>query len=167
MITSTVLAAIIGLLSSMVPRILGLFEAKQKSKDLAAMQAHELKMFELQTQRLDRRAEIELRQTDALYAGEANVKAYDFARPTTGWTARLSETVRPVVTYIFVALFTFKTVATMMFTLGAVRSMGAGWWEGFKQAVGVVWDQSTADLFATILCFWFGDRMMNSRDRRA
>lgn len=163
MFTSTILASLIGFVGAALPRLLGLLEARQKSKDMVEMQKHELKMFELQTDRLEKASEMRMRELDAEYAGQANVAVYDFARPTTGWTAKLSETVRPVVTYFFLILFAAKVISTLAFTIGAVQTLGAGWLEAFKQALGVVWDKETADLFATVIVFWFGDRALNSR----
>jgi hypothetical protein len=39
--------------------------------------------------------------------------------------------------------------------------------EAFKQAMGVVWDKDTGDLFATVIVFWFGDRALNRRSKGA
>ncbi len=167
MFTSTILASLIGFVGAALPRLLGLLEARQKSKDLIVMQAHEARMYELQIQGAERASEMRMRELDAEWSGQANVAVYDFAQPTAGWTAKLSETVRPVVTYVFLALFVFKTVSTLAFTIGAVQSLGAGWWESFKQAMSVVWDKETADLFATVIVFWFGDRALNRRSKGA
>lgn len=167
MFTSTILASILGLVGAALPRLLGWLEAKQKSKDLIEMQKHERDMFGLQTDRLEKASEMRMRELDAEYAGQANIAVYDFARPTTGWTAKLSESVRPVVTYILLALFVLKTGSTLLWTLGAVQTLGAGGLEAFKQAMGVVWDSETRDLFATVIVFWFGDRAMNRRSKGA
>lgn len=163
MLTTTIVASLLGLLGAALPRLLGWLEAKQKSKDLAAMQAHELKLFDLQTKRAATESAARLRELDAAYDGQANLAVYDFARPTTGWTARLSETVRPVVTYILLALFVLKTVALLFHLLGLSSAQGIGTVTGLSEAMKIIWDAETRDLFATVIVFWFGDRALNKR----
>lgn len=169
MITSTIISTILGLLTALLPRVFSFLETRQKSKDLAVMNQHELKMFELQTERLEKAADLRLRELDAEYAGQANLAVYDFARPTSGWTALLSEFVRPFITLIFTALFVSKIAATLSFVLGMNYNPGPNGnvvmavLDAFIKGINAVWDERTHDLFVTTIVFWFGDRAMRKK----
>lgn len=162
MITSTIIASLLGLIGSTLPQLFGWLQAKQKSKDLALMQAHEIAMFQAQTERFGKEAEIKLKQIDAEYAGQANVEVYRFANPTTGWTAKLAEFIRPFITLVFMGLFCAKALSLLSFTFG-LNFSGQGMMAGldaFVKATNAVWDDRTHELFVTIIVFWFGDRGM-------
>lgn len=168
MITSTIIASLLGLLGSSLPKIFEYFTNKQKSKDLLIMNEHELKMYALQTERAAATAEQAIRALDAEYIGKSNVELYKFAVPTTGWTAQLSESVRPVITYIFTFLFVMKVMVTLFYVIGldlhgkeatALTVLGTL----FKAMGTVVWDPETRDLYATIVMFWFGDRTLTRK----
>ena len=97
---------------------------------------------DLELQVLDKKAEIE--ETKALY---------NYANPTTGFGAALASSVRPVITYLFFALF----MATKAVIMVKVMQDGGDWMEG----VDLMFDEETKALFAAIMSFWFGNRAVS------
>ena len=75
------------------------------------------------------------------------------------WADALSISVRPVITYLFMALYcTAKTVAFI-----AALNAGAGW----GAAVLVAWTDADQALWAGVLNFWYVGRVWERRDARS
>jgi hypothetical protein len=142
----TLLGSLLGFGTSFLPQILEFFKAKQAHKDkmeemklqgeLAAAGVH------LQMQVLDKQAEIE--ETKAIY---------NYANPSSGFSAGLAASVRPIITYLFFALFMATKVVIMM----KVMQDGGDWMTG----VDLMFDEETKALFAAIISFWFGNRSVS------
>ena len=140
------LGSLLGFGTSFLPQILAFFKEKQEHKN----KMEELKLrgelaaqgVDLQIKVLDKQAEIE--ETKALY---------QYANPSSGFAAGLSASVRPVITYLFFALFIAVKVVVML----KVLQDGGDW----QQGVTVLWDQETAGLMSAILAFWFGNRSVS------
>lgn len=73
----------------------------------------------------------------------------------TGFIAGLQKSVRPMITYAFFGLFAAVEVS-LLYNLG---ESGMPW----NEAVPYIWDGETSALFATVLSFWFGNRVYEKR----
>jgi hypothetical protein len=140
------LGSLLGFGTSFLPQILSFFKEKQEHKN----KMEELKLrgelaaqgVDLQIKVLDKQAEIE--ETKAIY---------NYANPTSGFAAGLSASVRPVITYLFFALFIAVKVVVML----KVLEDGGDW----QQGVSLMFDEQTQGLFAAIMAFWFGNRSVS------
>lgn len=142
----TLLGSLLGFGTSFLPQVLDFFKQKQEH----ANKMDELKLrgelqamgVNLELQVLDKKAEIE--ETKAIY---------NYANPTSGFSAGLAASVRPVITYMFFALF----MATKAVIMIKVMQDGGDWMEG----VELMFDEETKALFAAIISFWFGNRAVS------
>ena len=66
----------------------------------------------------------------------------------------LRGSVRPVITYLFFALFAGVKV-TLIYAL--IANQNVEW----TVAIQTAWDQDTAAIFSAIMAFWFGNRAMS------
>jgi len=75
------------------------------------------------------------------------------------WMDALRQGVRPVITYAFFATFVYIKCAILWHTLavGDVKAV---------ELLPILWDEGTETLFAAIMAFWFGSRMMSKYRRR-
>lgn len=140
------LGSLLGFGTSFLPQILGLFQAKQEHKNKIETMRLQGEMaaqgVQLELQVLDKKAEIE--ETKALYS---------YANPSSGFAAQLAATVRPVITYLFFALF----MATKIVIMVKVTDQGGNWMD----SVDLMFDDETKGLFAAIISFWFGNRAVS------
>jgi hypothetical protein len=145
------LGSVLGFGTSFLPQVLAFFQQKQDHKnkleemrlrgELAAQGVN------LELQVLDKKAEIE--ETRAVYG---------YAKPTGGFSAGLAASVRPVITYLFFALF----IATKAVIMVKFMENGGDW----KDGVNLMFDQETQALFAAIMSFWFGNRAVSKHLER-
>lgn len=130
---------------------------KQNERD------HEARMFDkqiaLQQQKIE--AEKDLRQMDITAqrdAGELDalvtaIKAQaSEASAAGGWVAALSASVRPVVSYWLLLIYTGAKVATLYLAL----TKGTGFAEAFRAA----YTEFDGALLGSIVSFWFADRSL-------
>ncbi len=145
----TLLGAVLGLFTSALPDILGIFKAKQDN-------AQELAILELQMQRdtaghgfkmEEISAEADIREIEALHREFAQRKE------TYRWIEALISSVRPVITYSFFALYAAVKAGQIKLALGAVGG-------DLAIALNAVWHEADMALFATIMGFWFGQRAL-------
>jgi len=142
----TLLGSLLGFGTSFLPQVLGFFQQKQEHKN----RLEEMKLrgelaaqgVNLELQVLDKRAEIE--ETKAIYG---------YANPTGGFGAGLAASVRPVITYLFFALFMASKAVVMI----KVLEQGGDW----MSSVELMFDEETKALFAAIISFWFGKRAVS------
>jgi hypothetical protein len=148
------IGAILGLLGSLAPEILKFFNNKEDHK-------HELGMAQLQMEAQKQAGEIKLAEVNALADVEESKALYMSAEQKIsgvkwidGLVSLYSSSVRPSVTYAFFALYAYCKYS-VIFT---VVKAGAHW-----QEVGaLVWGSEDFAIFATIMGFWFGGRMMKA-----
>ena len=140
------LGSLLGFSTSFLPQILGLFQAKQEHKNKIETMRLQGEMaaqgVQLELQVLDKKAEIE--ETKALYS---------YANLSSGFAAQLAASVRPVITYLFFALF----MATKIVIMVKVTDQGGNWMD----SVDLMFDDETKALFAAIISFWFGNRAVS------
>jgi len=75
------------------------------------------------------------------------------------WADALSTSVRPVITYLFMALYCTAKVTAFIAALNG----GSGWVE----AVQVAWTGADQALWSGVLNFWFLSRVWERRDARS
>ncbi len=146
----TLLGSLLGFGTSIVPEVLGFFKQsqanKQELKMLEAKAQYAAQLSTLKLQELD--AEADIAETKGLYAHDT-----ELARRS-GWVVGLQASVRPVVTYLFMAAF-LGVKGGLVFSL--IFMQGVDW----TTALDVTWDGETQALFAAIMSFWFGNRAMS------
>ncbi len=72
-----------------------------------------------------------------------------------GWADALSKSVRPIITYWFMALYCASKTASFMFAFEAGNN--------FNSAVQQVWTESDQALWAGVLNFWFLGRVFEKQ----
>jgi len=144
----SILGSALGFATSIVPEIISVFKQKQKDAQalllLEAKAKYAAELSKLKLQELDVKADISEQKSIYESMAAANSKS--------SFAAALSGSVRPVVTYLFVALF----LAVKGGALYTQMQNGFNW----NEAMQTIWDQETAALFAGIISFWFGHRAM-------
>lgn len=149
----TALPAILGALAGMVPAIVQLFTLK-------ANNAFQLEMARLQLQgqkdnialQVDLAgAQADIRQADAIYSfggGSSGIK----------WVDALAVLVRPYITIVFFHLWLVLEVFLFVYGVNSGYDLG--------QLVKLMWPPETQAMFAAVIGFWFGDRMMLRKEQR-
>jgi hypothetical protein len=143
----TALPAILGALAGMVPAIIQFFTLK-------ANNAHQLAMAQEQRQAAKEgvalqvdleNARADVRQADRIYgynAGPSGIK----------WVDALAVFIRPFLTLAFFSIWFLMEVFLFIYAVNTGYDLG--------QLVKLLWPAETQAMFAAIIGFWFGDRMM-------
>lgn len=137
-------------------------ELKDKDKE----RSHEAVMYDKQMALADKRHEhdADLRRMDAAAqdasaewaALSAAVQAQaQEAQAAGGWVAKLSASVRPIVTYWLMALYSMAKLFTVILAMqGGVP---------FMTAAAAAYTEADGALLSSILSFWFVDRSLRKR----
>lgn len=146
------LSALLGFLASAMPEVFKLLKAKQDN-------AHELAVMDKQieaqklagTQRLD---EIGM-QADA---AESFRLSQPMQRSTIRWVAALSDSVRPILTYLFFASYAAVKIAQYY----VMTNPSLPWLAPASGAEAIValWTMEDMALFSTVVAYWFGNRSL-------
>lgn len=150
----SVLGSLIGFAGSALPSVLGHFQEKQKGKE-------RVELLKIQADMMKEKADIDLRMFNEMAADNEHARLieHDIAMQSdTGFFAGLRKSVRPVITYLFFALFAAVKVSSLMVALEANQD--------FNQAILLVWDEETQAIFAAIISFWFGSRAIEKSQRK-
>lgn len=151
----TLLGSLLGFLGSAFPEFLKVYK-DQKDR------AHELNILDRQAElmkngHMNRMEEIQV-QADAVTAKAL----YAHARPTgTRWVDALAGTVRPVITYAFFLLY-----AVMKYSQWAVVYSMMEQYD-WREAFIHIWHLEDQALFATVISFWFGQRLLQKGKNEA
>jgi hypothetical protein len=152
----TLLGTLLGFFSSSIPELIKLFKDKSDKKhELAILD----RQMDLQKAGLSNRLEeininADIAETIALHTPQI----------VTGvaWADALSASVRPFITYMFMAAYLVVKVGqyqilenTGDFTVG-----------NFSSLISLLWSQEDEAIFATILGFWFGGRVLEKMQKR-
>jgi hypothetical protein len=134
----TLLGSVIGFGSSFLPKVMDYFQDKSDK-------AHELEV-------MTRQAEIQLDKTaiDANIREVETVHEHDAALDGGAFVNGLRASVRPIITYIFMALFVGVEIATYYLLIKSGVAPG--------EALVAAWSEQIMALWASILAFWFGGR---------
>lgn len=147
----TILGSLIGFGSSALPSVMQFFTDKRDQK-------HELAMMDKQmdSQRLAGEQKVQEVTVDA------EIRSYEAAHKSEAvpsgvrWIDGLRASVRPVITYLFMALFISVKIAQIIISLNSGMTLA--------ETAIIIWDEETAAIFATILTFWFGGRMFGKKN---
>jgi len=140
------LGSLLGFGTSFLPQVLDFFKQKQEHKN-------KLELLELQGELAARGASLQLDILDKKAELEETKAIYNYANPSSGFSAGLAASVRPIITYLFFALF----MATKIVIMLKVLEEGGDW----KEAVDLMFDAETQGLFAAVISFWFGQRSVS------
>ena len=136
----SLLGTLLGFTTSVIPEILGYFKQKQAN-------AQELAMLEAKSKYAQELSRLKIEETKGLYAHDSGIDAGGFVNGLRG-------SVRPVITYLFFALFA-AVKGTLIYAL--IANQNVEWTVAIQSA----WDQETQAIFSAILAFWFGHRGMS------
>jgi len=151
----TLLGSLLGFGTSFLPKVMDFFQDRQDK-------AHELNMMDkqleaqkvLHSQKIDlAHVEADIREIEALHKEQAQTVSKG-----PQWLAALSGSVRPIITYAFFGLFCFVewSIITGLLQAGAT----------LNDAVQMAWTEEVQGLFASVICFWFGNRSREKLDAR-
>jgi hypothetical protein len=144
------IAGIVALLGA----VAGFMPAVVQWLTLKANNAHELAMAQLKLDaarqgaalEVDRsRAEADVRQADRIY---------DYANQPSGYrfVDALVVLVRPLITFCVFGMWMVLTGGLFVYAVNSGYDLG--------QIYKLLWDEQTSSIFAAIIGFWFGNRMM-------
>lgn len=152
-----IFGGLLGFVARLAPDIIGLFRAKG-DRD------HEYRMAQLSAS--DKAAERDMRVKEAGFALEkadidaliAGARAQ--ARPSgVKWIDGLSASVRPVMAYWWMALYTAYKAACIIVVWGAQGQ--------FAGTMLRVWTGDDTAILSSIIAFWYMDRTIRNRERSA
>ena len=145
----SVLGGVFGVGSSFVPALIDLWNKKQERSH-----SLEIKKIDVEMAKTGQQFQSAIKNVDADMAETAALLAHDTAAIQSSQLsaiAKLSASVRPVITYSFFALF-FIIKITALWQAWFVQNLPV------PDALASIWDPDAAGLFAAILGFWFGSR---------
>lgn len=142
MLEGTILGSIVGFLGALIPEVTALIREWIKSR---APQTQAPVPTEY--------------QYGGITDGEYGVTSPDGDGPEIAAETRLPyvaldilrASVRPVITYAFFGLFVYIKLKAMEYAMSQQDAK-------IGDLLPVLWDESTATMFATVLAFWFGSR---------
>jgi len=146
------LSPLFGILGSLLPSVVRIFERKQEIK-------YEIELTKIKLDAAERQADltysIEMVKGDA----QSRQSALDHDKSLDGgkFINALRASIRPVITYTFFFLFVGVKVAAAYVMLSSGQSV--------PEMLKAVWDVETMSLFSTIIAFWFGSRVMEKQER--
>ena len=147
----TLLSPVFGILGSLLPSIVGIFQKREDHK-------YELQLLEAQSKFAVQQGQIsmDVENIKADSIEEQSLYAHDSAVSGGKFMEALRSSVRPVITYLFFFLFVAVKIsaATVMIKNGL----------SIPDMLLAVWDLQTMALFSTIVAFWFGARTLEKMD---
>lgn len=144
---STLISTALGFTVSFIPKLLDFY---QDSKD----KKHELDVMTLQIEReiklQDSKAQAMMLQAEAMMDAGTYTHDIKIAEKSADWVINMRSSVRPIVTYLFFAIFFFVELVAAYVVFRDGGEIGL--------IVNTLWSESTQNLFAAIIAFWFGSR---------
>jgi hypothetical protein len=146
------LSPLFGILGSLLPSIVRIFERKQEIK-------YEIELTKIKIDAAERQADLNFNVEVVKADAQSRQSALDHDKSLDGgkFINALRASIRPVITYIFFFVFVAIKIAAACVMLSTGQSVPA--------MLDAVWDVETMSLFSTIIAFWFGSRMMEKQDR--
>ncbi len=154
-----ILGAIVGLLGSLLPEVLKFWNNKEDHR-------HELAVLSVQAEMAKSEHVYRLEEISSqadIATEQAVYKAAEIK--TTGWrfvdgiNALYNSSVRPTITYAFMVLYAYVKYSLIYSSVAA----GYKWQEVGSQ----IWGSEDFAIFATIMGFWFGGRLVKHMLDRA
>lgn len=146
------LSPLFGILGSLLPSIVRIFERKQEIK-------YEIELTKIKLDAAERQADLNFNVEMVKADSQLRQSALDHDKSLDGgkFINALRASIRPVITYTFFFLFVGVKVAAAWVMLSTGQSV--------PEMLQAVWDVETMSLFATIIAFWFGSRVMEKQER--
>jgi hypothetical protein len=146
------LSPFFGIIGSLLPSIVRIFERKQEIK-------YELDLAKLKIDAAERQADLQfnVEMVKASAVERQSVLDHDKSLDGGKFINALRASIRPVITYSFFFLFCAVKIAAAYVMLANGQSV--------PEMLKAVWDIETMSLFSTIIAFWFGSRVMEKQER--
>jgi len=146
------LSPFFGIIGSLLPSIVRIFERKQEIK-------YEIELTKIKLDAAERQAD--LQYSVEMVKSDSNLRqsALDHDKSLDGgkFINALRASIRPIITYSFFLLFvTVKVAAAYVMIVNG---------QDIPTMLDAVWDVDTMSLFSTIIAFWFGSRVMERQSR--
>ena len=141
----TLISTIFGVLSSLLPNVIKIFEKKLDYK-------HEIELTKIKMDAAREGLVLQL-QVEGLKADIAegeSLRKHDTDIEYTGFWGALRASIRPTITYAFFTLFVGIKVAAFWVLVERGASP--------TELLTLVWDSETMAIFSAIIGFWFGSR---------
>lgn len=147
------LPAILGALAGMVPSLVQLFTLK-------ANNAYQLEMARLQLQGQKDNTALQIDLAGAQADQRQADRLYDFGSGASGirWIDALAVFIRPFLTLAFFSIWAVMELFLFIYAVNSGYDLG--------QLVKLLWPEETQAMFAAIIGFWFGDRMLLRGNQR-
>ena len=146
------LSPFIGIIGSLLPSIVRIFERKQEIK-------YEIELTKIKLDAAERQADLNFNVEMVKADSNLRQSALDHDKSLDGgkFVNALRASVRPVITYTF--FFTFLAVKGIAVWMMVQQNAS------MPEMLSAVWDVETMSLFSTIIAFWFGSRVMERQDK--
>jgi len=143
-----ILTAVISFLSSSLPSLLKYFELKSKLK-------HELQITTLKLEASIRNvdADKEVEKARAEVQDVINARENDDLTHVPGWIEVVRALIRPLVTFLFVGLYVWFKVATMVVLIRNGLTI-----DNMEIASKIILDETTVTVIMIVIGFYFGSR---------
>ncbi|MEM7198471.1 MAG: hypothetical protein AAF352_08925 [Pseudomonadota bacterium] len=149
----SLIGSLIGLFSALVPKLLEFFQDMQDRK-------HELAIMDKQLAAQSAGHAQRLEALAVQGANAVNVQVQKSAAISSGvpWVEALKGSVRPVLTYMFFAMWAVvKGAQYFLLVKAGVLPM---------EAIVGLWTDIDSGIFSTIIAFWFGERLFSKGKRQ-
>lgn len=144
----TFLGSLLGFFGSAFPELLKVYR-EQKDRD------HEIKIMDRQMQMAQQGHHYRLEEINSQTDAAVTKALYRHAKQTgVRWVDALSGTVRPFITYAFFLLYAVLKYAQWTIAKAVVAE------HQWAEALVNIWHLEDQALFATVISFWFGQRML-------
>lgn len=149
----TLLSAIFGFVSSFLPNVFKMLENKQNHAYDLEIRNLDIKRIELVNAAAAKNLDVQkqLEELRNISVQDQVVHQHDIAISNdNSFFGQLRSSIRPIITYTFFGLFVAIKIAFFV----------VAWQSGLPlaQMVPIIWDDTTAALFGSIMGFWFGGR---------
>lgn len=144
---------LIGIVGSLLPSIVRMFERKQEIK-----YEIELTKIKLDAAREQGQIQLSIENVKADTEEGSSLRSHDTSLDGGKLINALRASIRPVITYIFFFLFVAVKIAAAYVMLTTGQSV--------PDMLRAIWDPETMALFSTIIAFWFGTRVLEKMDAR-
>ena len=144
----TIIGSLIGFGTSMLPRAFDMFQDWQDRKQELEIMDRQIKMAEMRhTQKLEQlNVQADIAESKAIYKHASKMK-------NDGWVGSLRASVRPILTYLFFAVFAIVKGAALYAAIAYDH-------QDPVTAISLLWDEETAGIFSSIIAFWFWSRTL-------
>lgn len=149
----TILSPLIGIIGSLLPSIVRIFERRQEMK-----YEIELTRVKLDAALQQSKVQLDVEGIKADVEEGKSLRSHDRSIDGGKYINTLRASIRPVITYCFFFLFVAVKVAAAWTMIANGQSV--------PEMLKAVWDPETMSLFSTIIAFWFGSRVIEKMDER-